>query len=100
MSLPYDETVFRDLVQAWKREEVVEAPPPGTLEPLRPGDVTPLPPRASPEHARLGALGEELLRAGKVAALVVAGGAGTRFGVPRRPAARGNLSASGALRPG
>jgi UTP--glucose-1-phosphate uridylyltransferase len=80
MSPRYDEAVFRELVEAWKRGEVVEAPPPGTLEPLRPGDVTPLPPRGSPEHVRLGALGEELLRAGKAAALVVAGGAGTRFG--------------------
>ena len=80
MSPRYDEAVFRSLVEAWKRGKVVEAPPPGTLEPLRPGDVTPLPPRGSTEHVRLGALGEELLRAGKVAALVVAGGAGTRFG--------------------
>ncbi|HZJ53950.1 MAG TPA: UTP--glucose-1-phosphate uridylyltransferase [Myxococcaceae bacterium] len=80
MSVQYDDAVFRELVEAWKRGEVVEAPPPGTLEPLRPGDVTPLPPRGSPEHVRLAALGEELLRAGKVAALVVAGGAGTRFG--------------------
>ena len=80
MSQPYDEALFRDLVEAWKRGEIVEAPPPGTLEPLRPGDVTPLPPRGTPEHARLASLGDWLLREGKVAALVVAGGAGTRFG--------------------
>ena len=48
MSPRYDEAVFRSLVEAWKRGEVVEAPPPGTLEPLRPGDVTPLPPREVP----------------------------------------------------
>jgi UTP--glucose-1-phosphate uridylyltransferase len=77
---PYDEALFRELVEAWKRGEIVEAPPPGTLEPLRPGDVTPLPPRGSPEHARLAAVGDRLLGEGKVAALVVAGGAGTRFG--------------------
>ncbi|HEY1334632.1 MAG TPA: UTP--glucose-1-phosphate uridylyltransferase, partial [Myxococcaceae bacterium] len=80
MSAPYDEPLFRELVEAWKRGEIVEAPPPGTLEPLRPGDVTPLPARGTAEHARLAALGEGLLREGKVAALVVAGGAGTRFG--------------------
>ncbi len=80
MSPPYDEALFRELVEAWKRGEVVEAPPPGTLEPLRPGDLTPLPPRGTREHAWLGGIGEALLRAGKVAALVVAGGAGTRFG--------------------
>lgn len=80
MSPPYDEALFRELEEAWKRGEIVEAPPPGTLEPLRPADITPLPPRGTPEHARLAALGDRLLRDGKVAALVVAGGAGTRFG--------------------
>jgi UTP--glucose-1-phosphate uridylyltransferase len=80
MSAPYDEALFRQLVEAWKRGEIVEAPPPGTLEPLRPGDVSPLPARGTAEHARLAAVGDRLLRDGKVAALVVAGGAGTRFG--------------------
>ncbi len=80
MSPPYDEALFRELVEAWKRGEVVEAPPPGTLEPLRPGDVLPWPEPGTPEHARLAGVGEALLRAGKVAALIVAGGAGTRFG--------------------
>ena len=80
MSAPYDEALFRELVEAWRRGEIVQAPPPGTLEPLRPGDVVPLPPRGTAEHSRLAALGDRLLRDGKVAALVVAGGAGTRFG--------------------
>ena len=80
MSAPYDEALFRELVEAWRRGEIVQAPPPGTLEPLRPGDVVPLPPRGTAEHSRLAALGVRLLRDGKVAALVVAGGAGTRFG--------------------
>jgi UTP--glucose-1-phosphate uridylyltransferase len=80
MSPPYDEALFRELVEAWKRGEIVEAPPPGTLEPLRPGDVTALPARGTPEYARLASVGDALLREGKVAALVVAGGAGTRFG--------------------
>ncbi|HZW88814.1 MAG TPA: UTP--glucose-1-phosphate uridylyltransferase [Myxococcaceae bacterium] len=80
MSPQYDEALFRQLVEAWKRGEIVEAPPPGTLEPLQPGDVTPLPARGTAEHSRLAALGDKLLREGKVAALVVAGGAGTRFG--------------------
>ena len=80
MSPPYDEALFRELVEAWKRGEIVQAPPPGTLEPLRPGDVVPLPSRGTAERSRLAALGDRLLRDGKVAALVVAGGAGTRFG--------------------
>jgi len=80
MTPQYDEALFAGLVAAWKRGEVVDAPPAGSLEPLRPGDVTPLPARGTAEHARLAAIGEALLRAGRVAALVVAGGAGTRFG--------------------
>jgi UTP--glucose-1-phosphate uridylyltransferase len=80
MSPPYDEALFGQLVEAWKRGELVEAPPASTLEPLRPGDVTPLPARGTAEHARLTAVGDRLLREGRVAALVVAGGAGTRFG--------------------
>ncbi len=80
MSAGYDEALFAALVEAWRRGEVVETPPSGVLEPLRPGDVTPLPAPGTPEHARLSAAGESLLRAGRVAALVVAGGAGTRFG--------------------
>ncbi len=80
MSPQYDEALFRQLVEAWKRGEIVEAPPAGTLEALRPGDVTPLPVRGTAEHARLAAVGDRVLREGRVAALVVAGGAGTRFG--------------------
>jgi len=80
MSLPWDAALFDALVQAWKRGDVVDAPPPADLEPLRPGDVLPLPARGTAEHARLTAAGEALLREGRVAALVVAGGAGTRFG--------------------
>jgi UTP--glucose-1-phosphate uridylyltransferase len=83
MSPPYDEALFRDLVMAFKalnRGGWVEAPTAETLEPLLPGDVAALPLRGTKEHARLQALGKQLLREGKVAALVVAGGAGTRFG--------------------
>src|SRR5262249_58737633 len=36
MSPAYDEALFRQLVEAWKRGEIVEAPPPGMLEPLQP----------------------------------------------------------------
>ncbi len=80
MSPPYDEALFRELVAGWRRGEVVAAPPTGTLESLRPGDVTPLPRPGTPGHARLAGIGDALLRDGRVAALVVAGGAGTRFG--------------------
>jgi UTP--glucose-1-phosphate uridylyltransferase len=80
MSEDFDEELFEALRERWRRGEIVEAPPPTTLEPLRDGDVLPLPAPGSAEHRRASEQGEGLLRSGQVAALVVAGGAGTRFG--------------------
>jgi UTP--glucose-1-phosphate uridylyltransferase len=48
--------------------------------PLRAGDVEPWPEPGSERHARYAAAGEQALRDGRVASVVVAGGAGTRFG--------------------
>ena len=53
---------------------------PGTLEPLRAGDVEPWPVPGTARHSAFLALGEEALRRGLVASAIVAGGAGTRFG--------------------
>lgn len=50
------------------------------FEPLRRGDVEPWPEPGSERHARFAALGEQALREGRVASVVVAGGAATRFG--------------------
>src|SRR5262249_2893623 len=80
MSDDFDQELFEALRERWPRGEIVEAPPPTTLEPLREGDVVPLPAPGSAEHRRASEVGEALLRSGQVAALVVAGGAGTRFG--------------------
>jgi len=80
MSDDFDQELFEALRERWRRGEIVEAPPPTTLEPLREGDVVPLPAPGSAEHRRASEVGEALLRSGQVAALVVAGGAGTRFG--------------------
>jgi UTP--glucose-1-phosphate uridylyltransferase len=80
MDQDFDGELFQRLLDGWRRGEVAEAPPAEQLEPLRPEDVTPLPPAGTAEALRLGALGEAALREGRVAALVVAGGAGTRFG--------------------
>lgn len=55
------------------------SPEEGT-SPARPTDVHPLPAPGTPEHARVKALGDEALSKGRVACVVVAGGAGTRFG--------------------
>lgn len=77
----FDAAAFRDLLARYQRGELSEsAPLTQTPEPLREGDILPLPAPGTPEHADCLARGEAALRAGEVAALVVAGGAGTRFG--------------------
>jgi UTP--glucose-1-phosphate uridylyltransferase len=50
------------------------------LEPPLPGDVKPLPPLGSDARRELAERGTEAIRAGKVAAVVLAGGMATRFG--------------------
>lgn len=52
----------------------------GTLAPPAPEDVTPLPAIGTAERARLAAIGERAIAAGKVGAVVLAGGMATRFG--------------------
>jgi UTP--glucose-1-phosphate uridylyltransferase len=75
-----DRRLFEELCEKFRAGELVAAPSPEPFEPLLPDDVPLLPARGTPEHARASELGESALRLGQVAALVVAGGAGTRFG--------------------
>lgn len=73
--------VFASLVARLRAGELGGDPVlPAEPEPLRDGDVEPWPEPGSPRHRSLAALGEEALRRGLVASVVVAGGAGTRFG--------------------
>ncbi len=58
-------------------ERAVDA---SSLSPLGPGDLLQLPAMDSTEYRVANRLGEEALRRGEVASLIVAGGAGTRFG--------------------
>jgi UTP--glucose-1-phosphate uridylyltransferase len=53
---------------------------PGRVEPPAPGDVVQLPALGSSEREALTRVGEQALREGKVAAVVLAGGMATRFG--------------------
>ncbi|MCY1073992.1 UTP--glucose-1-phosphate uridylyltransferase [Archangium lansingense] len=77
----FDAASFRELLARYKRGELIEAPPlAGSLQPLQPGDIQPLPREGTPEYEDCRARGEEAFRKGQVAGLVVAGGAGTRFG--------------------
>jgi UTP--glucose-1-phosphate uridylyltransferase len=52
----------------------------GKVEPPAPEDVARLPAAGTPERARLAAIGERALAAGKVGAVILAGGMATRFG--------------------
>jgi UTP--glucose-1-phosphate uridylyltransferase len=77
----FDVASFRVLLERFKRGELIEAPPlAGSLQPLQPGDILPLPRAGTPEYEDCRKRGEEAFRQGQVAGLVVAGGAGTRFG--------------------
>ncbi|WP_279637858.1 UTP--glucose-1-phosphate uridylyltransferase [Corallococcus aberystwythensis] len=77
----FDATRFRTLLARYQRGELTDSRPlEGVLRPLRAGDLRALPAEGTPEHEGYQALGEEAFRQGQVAALVVAGGAGTRFG--------------------
>ncbi|WP_233582544.1 UTP--glucose-1-phosphate uridylyltransferase [Corallococcus sp. CA053C] len=77
----FDAASFRALLARYQRGELVESRPlAGALEPLRQGDVQSLPREGTPDYEVCRARGEQALRLGQVAALVVAGGAGTRFG--------------------
>jgi len=76
----FDLANFRRLRQQLERNELIDAPSASNLEPLREDDVTPLPAPGSPLYEECLRLGEQAFRTGEVAALCVAGGAGTRFG--------------------
>lgn len=77
-----DADEFRRLVSdvASGRISEATAPPAHAVAPLSAEDVQPLPAPGTPLHTRALALGEEAFRRGEVASVVVAGGAGTRFG--------------------
>jgi UTP--glucose-1-phosphate uridylyltransferase len=75
-----DAALFERLVQRFRAGELSAAPPAQAFEPAREEDIVPLPAPGTEAHARAVARGEAALRGGEIAALVVAGGAGTRFG--------------------
>ncbi|MEN9797207.1 MAG: hypothetical protein RL653_903 [Pseudomonadota bacterium] len=78
----FDPAAFEELVGRLRRgdlRETVDAPR-GDVAPPSAGDIQPLPEAGTARHAEAKAAGEAALRRGEVAAVVVAGGAGTRFG--------------------
>ena len=75
-----DRQLFQELSQRFRAGELTAAPSPEPIEPLLADDILQLPVAGTPAHGRALALGEASFRAGQVAALVVAGGAGTRLG--------------------
>lgn len=78
----FDQGAFDALVSQLKAgtlKETVDTPS-GKVEMPRDGDIMKLPTAGSAEFKEALAIGEDALRRGEVAALIVAGGAGTRFG--------------------
>jgi hypothetical protein len=79
--LTYDPVAFAKLVEELRQGRLAEtAPLTGAVEQPREGDVTVLPAPGTPLHDTLLRLGEASLQRGELACVVVAGGAGTRFG--------------------
>ncbi len=77
----FDRPAFEKLLGQLKRGELTpsaDAPPSST--PVLPGDVPVLPTAGDAHREEFRQLGEAALRAGELACVVVAGGAGTRFG--------------------
>ncbi len=75
-----ERALFEELTRQFRAGALTAAPSPETFEPLLPGDILALPTPGTKEYAQAQQRGEGALRAGQIAALVVAGGAGTRFG--------------------
>ena len=76
----YDAPRFERLIERLRKGELAAAQPEGPFQPPGPGDVMPLPATGTPDHARCMKLGEDALRRGELGLIIVAGGAGTRFG--------------------
>jgi UTP--glucose-1-phosphate uridylyltransferase len=78
----FDDATFRDLVAKLKRGELTETSqaPTTALQPLRDGDIQRLPVLGTPLYQECLRLGEAALKQGQIASVIVAGGAGTRFG--------------------
>jgi UTP--glucose-1-phosphate uridylyltransferase len=77
-----DRDEFLRLVRDLRDGTISEAaaPPADAITPLRPEDVVRLPEPGTPQYEACRQKGEEAFRRGQVASVVVAGGAGTRFG--------------------
>ena len=77
-----DPDEFRALVEQLRSGALSEAsaPPAQAVSPLQPDDVQVLPAPGTQRHEECLRLGEEAFRQGQVASVIVAGGAGTRFG--------------------
>lgn len=77
----FDVASFRRLWAQHLNNELTEAPDlSGSLQPLQDGDITRVPLPGEKGYDELRAEGEAAFKKGEVAALIVAGGAGTRFG--------------------
>lgn len=77
----YDEKAFGKLVADLRSGNLKDADVPAErIQPPAAGDIEPWPSPGTDEHRRFLQVGEDALRRGEVAAVIVAGGAGTRFG--------------------
>jgi UTP--glucose-1-phosphate uridylyltransferase len=78
----FDAAQFQKLVERIREESQRKAPADSAteLQPLASSDFQAMPPPGTALHAECMRLGEEALRRGEVAVIILVGGAGTRFG--------------------
>lgn len=77
----FDAAQFQNLVERIREESQRKAPADsGELQPLASSDFQAMPAPGTALHAECLRLGEETLRRGEVAVIILVGGAGTRFG--------------------
>lgn len=75
----FDAGRFAQIIEALRQEQANPAPQ-GQVEGNRDGDIVAWPAEGSPERAEYAERGAAALRRGELALVIVAGGAGTRFG--------------------
>src|SRR5450432_4760439 len=76
----FDPERFKELAGRLRTESAEDNFMKGTIKPPPADALISLPPVGSPEYQRLVAVGEQALREGRVALLVLAGGMATRMG--------------------
>jgi UTP--glucose-1-phosphate uridylyltransferase len=76
----FDQAKFQELVARIRQEQKAPSTPAAEPQPIPPADIQKIPEPGTPLHQEYLRVGEESLRKGEVAFVILVGGASTRFG--------------------